>query len=166
MLPMTQLSPEPWVREYVVGKHLLYTACDFEMLIACLRGNMKAMNGNWKLWKIRIEMVLNLSITHPCVHYHFKGFHTNWMNFSANTLYFPTQVVDLHAGPSNICRALSHRECHGNESKRGAHEFEAEGGAALQGRWRLLEKRKEIRIQVAFQRIGDFRYEVYRIKSQ
>ena len=88
------------------------------------------------------------------------------MNFSANTLYFPTQVVDLHAGPSNICRALSHRECHGNEFKRGGHEFEAEGGAALQGRGRLLEKRKEIRIQVAFQRIGDFRYEVYRIKSQ
>ena len=127
MLPMTQLSPDPWAREYVVGKHLLYTACNFEMLIACLRGNMKAMNGNWKLWKIRIEMVLNLSITHPCVHYHFKGFHTNWMNFSANTLYFPTQVVDLHAGPSNICRALSHRECHGNESKREAHELRLKG---------------------------------------
>ena len=75
-------------------------------------------------------------------------------------------VVDLHAGPSYICRVLSHREYHGIESKRGAHEFEAEGGAALQGRWRLLERRKEIRIQVAFQRIGDFRYEVYRIKSQ
>ena len=68
-------------------------------------------------------------------------------------------VVDLHAGPSYICRALSHRECHGNEFKRGGHEFEAEGGAALQGRWRLLERRKEIRIQVAFQRFGDYRYE-------
>ena len=68
-------------------------------------------------------------------------------------------VVDLHAGPSYICRVLSHRECHDNESKRGSHEFEAEGGAALQGRGRLLEKRKEIRIQVAFQRFWDYRYE-------
>ena len=55
-------------------------------------------------------------------------------------------VVDLHAGPSYICRALSHRECHGNEFKRGGHEFEAEGGAALQGRWRLLERRSESRL--------------------
>ena len=37
------------------------------------------------------------------------------------------QVVDLHAGPSNICRALSHRECHGNESKREAHELRLKG---------------------------------------
>ena len=113
-LLLAQLSPDPWEREYLVGKHLLYTACDFEMLIACLRGNMKAMNGNWKLWKIRIEMVLdakkrqmyllprfeqlmarskNLSIIHTCVHYHFIGFHTNWMIFSANTLYFPMMPI-------------------------------------------------------------------------
>ena len=114
MLLLAQLSPDPWKREYVVGKHLLYTACNFEMLIARRRGNMEAMMGNCKLWKIRIDMVFgvvicqmyllprfgqwiarseNLSITHPFVHYHFIGFHTNWVNFSANTLYFPTTPI-------------------------------------------------------------------------
>ena len=78
------------------------------MRIACLRGNMKAMSelktvkdqnrdgiGCEKMPIIPIAKVwaINGTITHPCVHYHFKGFHTNWMNFSANTLYFPTTPI-------------------------------------------------------------------------
>ena len=52
--------------------------------------------------------------------------------------------VDIHAGPSYICRVLSHREHHGNESKE-RNEFETGGGAALQG-WKR-KRRAEARLR-------------------
>ena len=167
MLPMTQLSPDPWVREYVVGKHLLYTACNFEMLIACLRGNMKAMNGNWKLWKIRIEMVLDAkkcqlylslkfgplmarSPTHACITISKDFIQIGWTLAQIHCIFLRRRYTSCRSpcwALIYLQSALAQRVPWQWIQERSTR-VEAEGGAALQGRgacWKR-ERRSESRL--------------------